>query len=117
LARPSQNWAVLKTALNTVGELRPPFCDRWPSEVEAMSVPPRPMLWHEAQLMAWFADSRGSKYSIFPGSTFSFDATLPGRSGARFGIGLKSACARSTKGSMVEAGALVGATTLSGVDF
>ena len=32
-ARPSQNWAVLKTAFSTVGALRPPSCQLWPIEV------------------------------------------------------------------------------------
>src|SRR5512135_2584106 len=81
LARPSQNCTLLNTALKTVGALRPPCCQRWPIEVGSASAPPSPMLWQELQLMAWLADSRGSKYSILPNSIFAGVDALPGSSG------------------------------------
>ena len=37
--------------IETVGALRPPRCQRWPSEVSIMSTPPSPMMWQELQLM------------------------------------------------------------------
>src|ERR1019366_3613166 len=76
LARPSQNWALLNTEFNTVGALRPPCCQRWPSDIDSPSTPPSPILWHELQLIAWLADSRGSKKSILLSATFDGVAGL-----------------------------------------
>ena len=87
LARPSQNCTVLKTALKTVGALRPPRCQRCPIDVSWASTPPSPMLWQELQLIAWLADSRGSKYSMVPSSTLAGVAALPGSAGGAAGIG------------------------------
>src|SRR6516162_3019162 len=83
LARPSQNWALLNTALRTVGALRAPCCQRCPMDGDCVSAPPSPRLWQELQLMIWLADSRGSKKSIFPSSTLAGVAGLPGQLGWR----------------------------------
>ena len=57
------------------------------------STPPSPTLWQELQLIAWLAESLGSKYSMFPSSTFAGVAGLPGSAGGMVGIGLNCACA------------------------
>ena len=43
-ARPSQNWATLKTAFRTVGAFRGPRCHPCPTDVSRRSTPPRPRL-------------------------------------------------------------------------
>src|SRR5690242_3892027 len=105
LARPSQNWATSNTALYTVGALRPPRCQRWPSEVSCRSTPPMPIMWQELQLIAWLSDRRGSKYSILPSATLSGVAGLPGSAGGVAGIGLNSCCARCCRSVCDHAGA------------
>ena len=84
---------ALKTALKTVGAFRPPRCQPWPIDVSWASTPPSPMLWQELQLIAWLAESRGSKYSMAPSSTFAGVAGLPGNAGGAVGIGLNRALA------------------------
>ncbi|MNG21982.1 hypothetical protein D3C84_1064180 [compost metagenome] len=44
LARPSQNWAMFRLELSTVGELIPPCCHLWPMEAFRLSDPPMPRL-------------------------------------------------------------------------
>src|SRR5690606_8471813 len=90
LARPSQNWAALKTALNTVGELRGPFCQPWPMEVGTLSAPPVPMAWQVLQLMMWLRDRRGSKNNQRPSSTCSAVIFWPRISAGGSGTGLNS---------------------------
>ena len=51
-ARPSQNCALLNTALSTVGARRGPFCQPWPTDVDPVSAPPSERLWQEAQLIS-----------------------------------------------------------------
>jgi hypothetical protein len=50
-------------------------------------------LWQELQLIAWLADSRGSKNSIVPSKTFAGVVGLPGNCGGAVGIGLNCCCA------------------------
>src|SRR5690554_7774913 len=95
-ARPSQNWAALNTALNTVGEFRGPFCQPWPIEVGNSSSPPRPTLWQVLQLIRWLEDRRGSKNSILPSSTLDWVSSLPSITGGYLGIGSKVFLARSS---------------------
>ena len=90
-ARPSQNCAVLYVAFRTVGELRPPFCQRWPSETGARSTPPVPRLWQVLQLMLCPSDRRGSKNNALPSST----AAGSGAGSGDCGIGSKRASASS----------------------
>src|SRR5690606_23267918 len=98
LARPSQNWATLNTALNTVGELRGPFCQPWPMEVGTLSAPPVPIAWQVLQLMMWLRDRRGSKNSQRPRSTCSAVMASPRILAGASGIGLNRelAVARSS---------------------
>src|SRR5690554_7988147 len=86
-ARPSQNWAALNTALNTVGEFRGLFCQPWPIEVGNSSSPPRPTVWQGLQLIRWLEDSRGSKDSILPSSTLVGVSSLPSITGGYVGTG------------------------------
>src|SRR5690606_32999282 len=86
-ARPSQNWAALKTALNTVGELRGPCCQPWPIDVEILSAPPVPIEWQVLQLMILLLDSRGSKNSHFPSSILSLESFLSLMTTSASGIG------------------------------
>jgi nitrate/nitrite transporter NarK len=62
------------------------------------------MLWQELQLIAWLADSRGSKYNIFPSKSFAGVAGLPGNAGAVGGIGLNCACAAVINASAARSG-------------
>jgi len=68
-ARPSQNWAIDRLELNTVGELTGPACYLWPIEVLRLSVPPRDKLWQVLQEIIPDIDKRGSKKSFLPSST------------------------------------------------
>jgi hypothetical protein len=90
-ARPSQNCAALKTAFSTVGALRGPFCQPWPTEVSSRSTPASPMLWQVLQLISQLEERRGSKKSIRPSSTFSGVTGLFSRTGTSSWIGAKSA--------------------------
>src|SRR6185437_9990452 len=98
-ARPSQNCAVSNTAFSTVGALQPPCCHLCPIEVGSASAPPSERLWHEAQLMTWLADSRGSKNNISPSSTLAAVASFPGSVGGLAGMGLKTCRALAIRGS------------------
>src|SRR5690606_16743048 len=81
LARPSQNWAILRLALSTVGELMPPCCQLWPMEAFRLSEPPMLRLWHELHEMAPDLDRRGSKNSFLPSSTLAGSVTTAGSMG------------------------------------
>ena len=48
------------------------------------------MLWQELQLIAWLAESLGSKYSILPSSAFAGVVGFPGNAGGEAGMGLNS---------------------------
>src|SRR5690625_182055 len=89
-ARPSQNCAMLKTALRTVGEFRPPRCQACPMERGWRSTPAVPTLWQLLQLMNQLLDRRGSKKRLRPSSSLASEYSLPARSGASWGIGSNS---------------------------
>src|SRR5690606_19729923 len=68
-ARPSQNWAIARLELNTVGEFTGPAFQPWPMEVLRLSVPPIDRLWQVLQEMIPDIDRRGSNHSFLPSST------------------------------------------------
>src|SRR5690606_41791302 len=68
-ARPSQNWAIARLELNTVGEFTGPAFQPWPMEVLRLSVPPIDRLWQVLQEMIPDIDRRGSNHRFLPSST------------------------------------------------
>src|SRR5690606_22663363 len=99
-ARPSQNWATLNTAFNTVGELRGPCCQPWPTEVGILSAPPVPTLWQVLQVMMWLLDRRGSNHSHWPSSICSGVRPFSLITTSAVGMGLKRLLASVRSSSM-----------------
>src|SRR3954447_11481794 len=83
-----------------VGALRPPFCPRTP--VAKASAFDQPFLgsWQLAQLMVLSFDSRVSKYSCLPSSTFSAVCLLDSGQASFFSPSGKSSSAQARDGKV-----------------
>src|SRR5690606_1983116 len=81
LARPSQNCAMFRLELSTVGELMPPCCQLCPMDALRLSEPPMLRLWHELHEIAPDFDRRGSKNSFLPNSTLAGSVMTAGSMG------------------------------------
>src|SRR5690554_220194 len=95
-ARPSQNWAIARLELNTVGELTGPGRHLWPMAVFRLSTPPRDRLWQVLQEIIPDMDRRGSKKSCLPNSTLAGDSIFAGSMGWIGSLRTFAACAEAT---------------------
>ena len=68
-----------------MGAERPPFLPSMPSDVERSSSPASITLWHELHETVPERESRGSKKSFFPSSTFAADIGLSAGIGGLLG--------------------------------
>src|SRR5690606_40367356 len=92
-ARPSQNWAMARLELNTVGAFTGPGCHLWPMDVFRLSTPPNDTLWQVLQEIIPDMERRGSKNSCLPSSTLAGLSILAGSIGWIGSLRTVAACA------------------------